>query len=411
MDFIFFVRYNFGDFMRVLVNIFEQLVPISGGGTPRISSIVDALVNRGHEVSVAASFDVDAEDALKVLNCNKVFPLKHVNRLDKNKMTKYLLFHPLNISRVVYEATKIKPDIIINHNSIAGWAGLLAKKVTGCLNVVDMTDLLFEYLPSYQEIPWLHSFQKIGEQIENTVLKESDKIITISNTMKNILIQKGAKKENINVVYDGVRTDVFKPRKGEATVLRQNHAAEAEHVVMFHGVIDPQDQPEIIVEAAKTILKNQPHTIFWLIGDGAAIPTLREKVRAANIEKKFFFSGWIPFKDMPSYISACDIGLVVLPDTISARIRVTLKGFEYWACKKPIVVSELPALKEIVEEGKTGLFYKPGNAEDLAKKIHVLLADKLLSERMGRAGREVVEKKYDWNRLAEEFVTICESMI
>ena len=397
--------------MRVLVNIFEQLVPISGGGTPRISSIVDALVSKGHEVYVAASFDVDAKDALKVLKCKKVFPLKHINRLDKNKMAKYLFFHPLNISKVVYEATKIKPDIIINHNSIAGWAGLLTKKVTDCLNVIDMTDLLFEYLPSYQEIPWLHHLQKIGEQIENRVIKEADKIITISNAMKNILIQRGAKQENINVVYDGVRTDVFKPRKEEAMILRQNHAAKAEHVVMFHGVIDPQDQPEIIVDAAKIVLKDQPHTMFWLIGDGAAIPSLREKARAASIERHFFFSGWIPFEDMPSYISACDVGLVILPDTISARIRVTLKSFEYWACEKPIVVSALPALKEIVEEGRTGIFYKPGDPEDLAEKILILLDEKLLIRRMGRAGRELVEKEYSWSKLADEFVTICENML
>ena len=401
----------FGVFMRILVNIFEQLVPISGGGTPRISSIVDALVRKGHEVSVAASFDVDTKDALKVLNCNKVFPLKHVNRLDKNKMTKYLFFHPLNISTVVYEATKIRPDIIINHNSIAGWAGLLAKKVTGCLNVVDMTDLLFEYLPSYREIPWLHHLQKIGEQIENKVIQEADKIITISNAMKKILIQRGAKQKNIDVVYDGVRLDIFKPRKEAAAILRQNHAAEAEHVLMFHGVIDPQDQPEIIVEAAIAVLKQHPNTMFWIIGDGAAIPTLEEKVKKANIEKHFFFSGWIPFEEIPSFISACDVGLVILPNTISARIRVTLKGFEYWACEKPIVVSELPALKEIVKEGRTGLFYKPGNPEDLAEKICILLDDKRLSKRMGRAGRELVEKEYAWKKLADEFVTICESMI
>ena len=117
--------------MRVLVAIFEQLVPISGGGTPRISSIIDILVKRGHEVSVAASFATDAEEALQILECNKVFPLKNVNRLDKNKMKKYLFFHPLNIYKVVHKAMKLKPDLIITHNSIAGLAAILARKIGG----------------------------------------------------------------------------------------------------------------------------------------------------------------------------------------------------------------------------------------------------------------------------------------
>ena len=66
--------------MRVLVTIFEQLVPISGGGTPRISSVINALVRRGHEVSVAASLEVDVRNALELLNCDKVLPLKNINR-------------------------------------------------------------------------------------------------------------------------------------------------------------------------------------------------------------------------------------------------------------------------------------------------------------------------------------------
>jgi glycosyltransferase involved in cell wall biosynthesis len=396
--------------MNTFVTIFEQLVPISGGGTPRISSIIEALVRRGHEVSVAASIDVDPKNALEMLECDRIFPIKKIDRLDKNKMTKYFLFHPLNISKVVYQAVKAKPDLIIAHNSIAGLAALVAKKVIGCLAIIDMTDLLFEYLPSYKDISWLSS-SKIGERIENKVIRESDKIITISNSMKKILIKRGAKQENVEVVYDGVKLDIFKPHYEAGMMLRQNHAAEAEHVLMFHGVIDPQDQPEIIVDAARKVLKEHPKTMFWIIGDGSAIPNLKEKVKRYDIQNHFFFSGWIPFEDIPNFISACDAGLVILPNTISAKIRVTLKGFEYWACEKPIIVSELPALKEIVEEGRTGLFYKPEDPKDLAEKICILIDNKPLSKKMGKAGRELVQKQYGWRKLADEFVTICENML
>jgi len=54
--------------MRILVTIFEQLVPISGGETPRISSIIDSFVEREHEASVAASVAVDAKNALECMH-------------------------------------------------------------------------------------------------------------------------------------------------------------------------------------------------------------------------------------------------------------------------------------------------------------------------------------------------------
>lgn len=396
--------------MRVLVTIFEQLVPISGGGTPRISSIIDILVKRRHEVSVAASFAADVAETLQILKCNEIFPLNNVNRLDKNKMRKYLFLHPVNIYKVVQEAMKLKPHLIIAHNSIAGLAAILAKKTVKSLAVIDMTDLIFEYLSSYRGTSWSTQLQRIGEKVENKVIRESDKIITISNVMKQTLIQKGAKQKKVDVVYDGVRPDIFKPRKKEATILRQKYAEGFENVVMHHGVIDPQDQPEIIVDAAADVIKEHPNTMFWLIGDGAAIPSIKKKTRREGLEKHFFFSGWIPFEEVPSFISACDVGLVILPDINSARIRVTLKGFEYWACKKPIVVSDLPALREIVEPWQTGLFYKPGDPKDLAEKTCALLDDKQLCRKIGDSGRKLVEKEYNWNTLATQFVTICESM-
>ena len=392
--------------MRVLVTIFQRLVPISGGGTPRFKSIIDVLVEKGHEVSVAASLNVDVEDALKILRCDKFFPLKDISRFDKNKMVKYLIYHPLNISKVIKEAMRTKPEVIVAHDSISGLASLLAKKVTGCLAVVYIGDLLFELLSSYSEyVSWTHSIQKIGRKLENKVIQQADKIISVSNAMRDELVQRGAQQEKVDVVYDGVNVDLFRPKRDDAIKLRKKYAAGAESVVMCHGVIDPQDHLEILVDAAVSILKEHPHTVFWLVGDGAAVPEIKEMVKRTGIEDHFFFSGWIPYEDVPSFISACDVGLVILPNDISARVKVTLKTFEYWACEKPIVVSDLPALREVVSPWRTGLFYKPEDSDDLAKKVCLLLEDRNLCRDMGRAGRQLVERRFNWNALATEFVS------
>ena len=184
-----------------------------------------------------------------------------------------------------------------------------------------------------------------------------------------------------------------------------------ENVVMFHGVMDPQDRPEILAEAAICVLKRNPNTIFWVVGNGAAVPMIKDKARNSGIEKHFFFSGWIPYQEVPGFISACDVGLVILPRTVSGEIRVTLKSFEYWACEKSIVAAELSALKEIVTPWLTGLFYKPEDPIDLAEKICILLDDKRLGKEMGKAGRQLVEKRYNWSKLATQFVNICEDLL
>ncbi len=145
--------------MKVLVTIFEELVPLSGGGTPRISNVIKALIRKGHQVYVASSIGVKKQEAIDRMGCVDLVPLWKVSRLSTNKMIKYLYAHPLNIWRVVRYARKIKPDLIISHNSIAGFAALWARRShKECLTILDLTDLLFEYLQDYRSGRWMRLF-------------------------------------------------------------------------------------------------------------------------------------------------------------------------------------------------------------------------------------------------------------
>ena len=113
--------------MKALVVIFEELVPISGGGTPRTFNIVRSLAERGHEVYVAASFGVDEAEAKRELGAAGVLSLAGVSRMDPAKMRKYAVTYPLNILRVAAYAWRLGPDVILTHNTAAGFAALLGK--------------------------------------------------------------------------------------------------------------------------------------------------------------------------------------------------------------------------------------------------------------------------------------------
>jgi len=108
------------------------------------------------------------------------------------------------------------------------------------------------------------------------------------------------------------------------------------------------------------------------------------------------------------YVNASDLGLVVLPDILSARGRVTLKEFEYWACGKAAILPRLPALQEIIPEGRASLFYTPGDAADLAEKIGTLLGDDERRQAMGQQGRQMVSEHFEWRVLSDELVALCE---
>jgi glycosyltransferase involved in cell wall biosynthesis len=299
--------------MKAVVVIFEELVPISGGGTPRTFNIIRSLAERGHEVYVAASFGVDEAEAQRELAAAGILSLAGVSRMDPGKMQKYAVTYPLNILRVAAYAWMLGPDIILTHNTAAGFAALLGKLLRpSTVAVCDLTDLLFEYLDDYRG-SWLRLAASFGRWMERTSVRRSDRVITISSAMREILIgDYGARPDCVDIVHDGVDVRIF--HEQDASDLRIKHAPDAEHVLIFHGVIDPQDGPELLIEAAPSILAEYPRTRFWMVGDGTAVPDLQARAETAGLADRFFFSGWVQQADVARYISASDLGLVILPD-------------------------------------------------------------------------------------------------
>jgi glycosyltransferase involved in cell wall biosynthesis len=338
--------------------------------------------------------------------------------MDPGKMRKYAVTYPINILRVAAYAWRLSPDVILTHNTAAGFAALLGELLRpSAVTVLDLTDLLFEYLDDYQG-SWLRLAAAGGRWMERTSVRRSDRIITISGAMREILIRDyGAHQDRVDIVHDGVDTRVFHrqeapgPSTGSGQGLRAAHAPDAEHVLIFHGVIDPQDGPELLVEAAPAILAQHPKTRFWMVGDGTAVPNLKARTRAAGLDDRFYFSGWVNQADVAGYISASDLGLVILPDVLSARGRVTLKEFEYWACGIPAVLPRLPALQEVVGDEEASLFYTPGEAADLAEKVNALLADDEVRREMGRAGQQRVTERFEWQALTGKIAHLCEEYV
>jgi len=81
------------------------------------------------------------------------------------------------------------------------------------------------------------------------------------------------------------------------------------------------------------------------------------------------------------------------------------------ACEKPVVAFDFPFSREIIQDLDNGLLAKPGDVQDLASKIRLILTDNELRARIGQRAFEYVRERHNWNVLVEKYVNLYNGAI
>ena len=74
--------------------------------------------------------------------------------------------------------------------------------------------------------------------------------------------------------------------------------------------------------------------------------------------------------------------------------------------EKPVIATNIGGIPELIEDGKTGFLIETGNHEDLIKKINQVFDQPAVASNMGSKGKEIIQKKFNWDNIAKKFVLI-----
>ncbi len=195
------------------------------------------------------------------------------------------------------------------------------------------------------------------------------------------------RRRDVDVVPNPVDVDRFHPGNGGKR-LREELGVEDRTVALFVGRLAPHKGVGSFVRAADF---TDPDVVHLVVGDGPEREALGSLAAQVDAGWKVRFAGRVPHGDLPRYYQAADMG--VLPST-SRLEAFGIATLEAMASGKPVVVSDIPGVTEVIEEGVTGLLTDPLNPQDLAEKVNRLAGDPELRESMGRRGRERVLERF-----------------
>ncbi|MBN1668209.1 MAG: glycosyltransferase family 4 protein [Anaerolineales bacterium] len=222
--------------------------------------------------------------------------------------------------------------------------------------------------------------------------RQADAIIALTGTEKHTLVQLGVNSERIFVTGHGaVLSERYDPES-----FRNDYMLKGP-VVLFLGQKYQYKGFDKLLQAAPLVWEKHPDTHFVFIG-----PRTRysEKIFHQVRDARILELGIVDLATKTSALAACQV--LCLPSSQECFGGVFV---EAWTMGKPVIGMDIPALSEVVSDGIDG-FVGPNHPAFLAEKIRLLLGDAALAQQLGTAGREKVERYFEWPALARHMESI-----
>jgi glycosyltransferase involved in cell wall biosynthesis len=213
----------------------------------------------------------------------------------------------------------------------------------------------------------------------------------------------GVPKSKLTAVYVGCDETLFYPRD-------EVPADPQRFEVFYYSAFLPLHGTEVVVQAA-ALLRDRPEIHLTLGGDGmrrAAVQQMIADLDLTNVD----LVGWIPLEQLPDYIARASVCLGGHFSTIPKAARViSTKTFQFVAMRKPTIVADNPATREIFTPGEHVYAVPMGDPAALAEAIETLADDCMLRHRIAFGGYEVFQQRLTTCAIADELVSIIGNVL
>jgi glycosyltransferase involved in cell wall biosynthesis len=231
-----------------------------------------------------------------------------------------------------------------------------------------------------------------------------------SRAIERELIAAGYARPRIHYVPNGV--PVSEPRTSQRR--REARAALAEHsrllaaeedapVAVYAGRLHPAKGLVELVEAWRGVIERAPSARLWLVGEGSEADRLRSHIEARGLAGAVVLAG--AFDDVGDFLAAAD--LFVLP---SHEEGMSMALLEAMAAGLPIVASDIPGNRTLLEDGVHARLTPVGDVGSLTESIVEMLLDRELAAPLGAAARRRAETEFSLERCVERHVELFERL-
>ena len=318
--------------------------------------------------------------------------LKKIPKLVLSKLRKRLPFLPKLIINIRFftHAYRNKAGIYHSHDLNTLIPAYLVSRLRGTKLIYDAHEV------STDRAGWKN--KKWWETIERILIRKADQVITTNQTRAEYF----AKQYAISPPHIIRNVPPYQELKKTNRIREVCQIDEEQPIILYQGGIQRERGIENMVKCIPLVRKG----VFVFIGNGALKPDIINLVEDLGLQSRACFIDAVPNEELLTYTASADIGLQLLQNTCFNHYSAcSNKLHEYLMAGIPVIASDLPEMRKVVETTKTGLLVNPDEIEMVAQAINQLIEDKDLYHRLQQNTRKAATM-YKWENEEQKLLSI-----
>jgi len=398
--------------MRILyysAHPYLNLSALSGPGT-HMRKVIGAFREQEHEVvtCILGGEHLYGTLGITLTNSGLKYKFKSIIPALAWQSLKDIQFirHDKKAERILEEQIRIyKPDLIYERGFYMMCSGVNASKKAGIPHILEMNA---PYPEEKIELEGKSLLLKISKSREKIQVESTSMMVVVSSALRDYYEKKYPSiKGKILITPNAIDpTDFQKAKFNTEAAKMKLELKPTNQVIGFVGSIFPYHGVDRLLEAFAEICeeKNLNDARLLIVGDGEILQQLKDRSKTLGIAQKVIFTGNVPSHEVQQYIAAMDITVLANSKWYCSPIKI----FEYGAMGKAVISINTIAVRDVMQNDKTGLLID--NIVELKTAILSLLQDEEKLKKLAKNWEQQVFDKHTWSAVGKNILHFFHSL-
>ena len=358
---------------------------------PRPRRAAEALAKEGVMIDLICLRESEKEPRRQTINGVNVLrvPMRRHRGGKMSYVSQYTAFILTSFACLAFRSLTRRYDFVHVHNMPDALVfSALVPKALGAKIILDLHDPMPELMQAIFKLPDESLSIRLLKRLEKWSIRFADVVLTVNLACKKIYSSRSCAPEKINVVLNSPDDDIFRFQRPRSKSLNGRDPAQP-FVILYHGSLVRRNGFDLAVDALEIVRKRIPTVRLMVCGERTSFfEEVMESARKRGLHELVQYAGARNLNQIVEAIESCDLGIIPNHRNIFTEINTPTRIFEYLALGKPVIAPQAKGIQDYFGDEEL-VFFKLGDASDLAQKIEFAFFHPHDVEQIVRRGQEI----------------------